>query len=81
GPETPLAGNITLERLAAGVHSITLYAVDAEGNRGTSETICFTIAEASQSPPLMLVAAAVGVAAASVYLLWRRRKHRGQTRI
>ncbi|MEM3377808.1 MAG: kelch repeat-containing protein [Candidatus Bathyarchaeia archaeon] len=83
GPETPLAGNITLERLAAGVHSITLYAVDLEGNRGASETIYFTIAEASK-PSLALIATATGTAAtatAATYMLRRRIKRRHQTRI
>ena len=35
----------TLSNLPYGLHSITIYAIDADGNSGDSETVYFTIAE------------------------------------
>jgi N-acetylneuraminic acid mutarotase len=36
-------GNSTLVGLSAGLHNVTVYATDAAGNTGTSETIYFTV--------------------------------------
>ena len=38
-----ITGNTTLTGLSDGVHSITVYANDAAGNMGTSDTVYFTI--------------------------------------
>jgi parallel beta-helix repeat protein len=40
----------TLSGLADGLHSLTVYAQDTDGQTGTSETIYFTIAEGSETP-------------------------------
>jgi parallel beta-helix repeat protein len=40
----------TLSDLSDGVHSITVYVQDTDGQTGTSETIYFTIAEGSETP-------------------------------
>ncbi|MCW4008903.1 MAG: kelch repeat-containing protein, partial [Candidatus Bathyarchaeota archaeon] len=80
--ETPITGNITIENLPPGAHNITIHAADAEGNKGASETIHFTIAEASKPSPLALIAAVTGTAAiatAATYMLRRRIKRRHQT--
>jgi len=60
----------TLSGLADGVHSITVYAQDTDGQTGTSETIYFTIAEGAETPteiqqseafPITWIAAAIAV--------------------
>jgi N-acetylneuraminic acid mutarotase len=59
---TEIAGNTTLTELSYGAHNLTVYATDASGNTGTSETICFTVAE--EPPfPTVLVATASGASA------------------
>jgi hypothetical protein len=51
-------GNTTLTGLTTGAHNLTVYAWDAAGNVGASETIIFTIAEPEPEPfPIKLVAA------------------------
>jgi parallel beta-helix repeat protein len=47
---TTISGNTTISDLADGLHSITVYAQDTDGQTGTSETIYFTIAEGSGAP-------------------------------
>lgn len=60
--------DITLSGLADGVHSITVYAQDTDGQTGTSETIYFTIAEGAETPqsesfPITWIAAIIVVVA------------------
>jgi hypothetical protein len=55
-----IAGNTTLTGLTYGAHNLTVYATDAAGNTGASQTITFTIAESPQPFPTTWVAAAVG---------------------
>jgi len=43
GETVTIAGNVTLEGLANGVHNVTVYAKDAFGNTGASETVSFTV--------------------------------------
>jgi len=45
--------DITLSDLSNGLHSITVYAQDTDGQTVTSETIYFTIAEGSEAPQSM----------------------------
>jgi parallel beta-helix repeat protein len=45
-----ITGSTTLSDLSDGVHSITVYVQDTDGQTGTSETIYFTIAEGSETP-------------------------------
>ncbi len=56
------AGNTTLAGLSYGSHNLAVYAVDAAGNTGASETVFFTVAKKPEPFPVMLVAAASGVA-------------------
>jgi len=56
-------GNTTLSGLTAGEHNITVYAWDAAGNTGTSETINFTIDDPFPLIPVATTAAVVTVAA------------------
>jgi hypothetical protein len=44
-------GNTTLTELSDGTHTITVYATDAAGNTGKSETINFTTVTETEPPP------------------------------
>ena len=55
-----ITGNTTLSNLSYGTHNITVYATDAAGNTGVSETVHFTIAKPF---PTILVAAIIASAA------------------
>ena len=72
-------GNTTLPDLSSGLHNVTVYARDEFGNTGTSATASFTIAEESQSFPIVPVAAAsvgsVIVVAAALLVYFNKRKH------
>jgi hypothetical protein len=71
-----VAGNITLTGLACGVHNVTVYATDAYGNTGASETTSFTIAE--PFPAVPVAAAPVGfiaVVCGVLLVYFKKRKH------
>lgn len=73
-----IAENMTLTGLAVGVHNVTVYAWDAAGNIGSSETAVFTVAEPEPEPfPFVLVAATstAAVAVACLGILYYFRKH------
>jgi hypothetical protein len=73
-------GNTTLAGLIYGVHNVTVYAWDASGNAGASETITFTIAKHEPFPtiPVLIVIVAGVVVACAGFLLYRKRG-RGKT--
>ena len=54
-----------LTGLSYGAHNLTVYATDASGNKGTSETITFTIVEHT---PFPAVAVVVGVSFVSYFV-------------
>jgi len=68
-----VAGNVMLAGLSCGVHNVTVYAWDAAGNAGTSETVFFTITEPEQEcdpfPTTLVIASLITVAVVSVGLL------------
>jgi len=69
---------INLTGLTGGLHNITIYAVDIEGNMGKPETFTFTVAE-EPNPPLTWMIAVIGatiaaVAIASVLVYFRKTK-------
>ena len=70
------AGNTTLAGLPFGPHNLAVYAVDAAGNTGASETVFFTVAKKPEPFPVMLVAAASGAAitAAAACACYYRKK-------
>jgi hypothetical protein len=72
-----ISGNTTLIGLPYGSHNLKVYATDAADNTGVSETINFTIAEETESFPVVPLAASVAtVAVVSVALLvyFKKRK-------
>ena len=79
-----ISGNTTLTDLAEGSHSITVYANDAAGNIGASETVTFTVAKPESFPTLLIAAAIVVFAlafasAGLVYYNNRKRQASGST--
>jgi hypothetical protein len=69
-------GNITITGLSAGLHNITVYAKDANGNIGASEMITFTVALASfpTGPAVIAVAVSATVVCAGLILYFRKRR-------
>jgi hypothetical protein len=69
-----VAGNATLTGLADGLHNVTIYATDTDGNIGTSETVYFTI---KPFPTTLVVATTASVTVISVCLIvyFKKRKH------
>jgi hypothetical protein len=69
-----ITGNTTLTGLATGDHRLTVYAVDAAGNVGSSETINFYVAP---FPTTLVIASVTTVAVIGVGLLvyFKKRKH------
>ncbi len=59
-------GNRTIIGLSLGEHNLTVYAKDAAGNTGASETIYFTIAQKEPFPTTLIAATTVIVAIAVV---------------
>ncbi len=74
-PATIVKGNSTLTNLSNGNHNLTVYAVDAARNVGTSETVSF---EVDVPFPTIQVTVAVAILSAVVILLpillFKRRK-------
>ena len=57
-----IAGNTTLTGLSDGSHSLTVYATDASGNVGASETIYFSIKTQQSEPfPTTWIVAAIAI--------------------
>ena len=71
-------GNTTLSGLSNGEHSVTVFAWDAAGNVGCSETVAFTVAEPEAFPALPVVAvssASIAVVGAGLLVYFRKRHH------
>jgi hypothetical protein len=67
--------NTTFTGLSYGVHNVTVYAWDAAGNVGSSETITFTVAEPFPTVPVA-AASVVSVALVGVTLLFYSKKRK-----
>jgi hypothetical protein len=75
----PLTGSVALSGLAAGSHTVVVYATDAFGNTGASQPVVFTVAQPSAAFPaaLFIAAAAIaGVAAAFGLLVYSKKRKR-----
>jgi hypothetical protein len=70
-----IGGNTTLSGLSNGKHNVTVYARDAAGNIGVSETISFSVE--LPFPTAMVAASTASVAAISIgfLLYFKKRKH------
>ena len=78
-----ISGNTTLT-VPYGLHSITVYANDTDGNTGTSETISFTIAKENETEPppppatwtttIAIAAVAAAGAALLIYYIKTKKK-------
>jgi hypothetical protein len=72
------SGNTTLSGLSSGLHNVTVYAEDAFGYVGVSETASFTVTELFPVMPVV-AASAVSIAVSVVLLVcfWKRVKKTG----
>ncbi len=77
-----ITDNITLSGLAEGVHSVTVYAQDTEGQTRTSGTIYFTISQGAEPAQteafpteivIIIAAAAVAVVVVVIYFMKRKK--------
>jgi len=78
-----IAGNTTLTGLLVGVHNVTVFAWDAAGNVGTSETVSFTLDEPESFPtvPVAVVSvASIAVVTAGLLVLTRVKRQRETAR-
>lgn len=74
-----ISENVTLSNLSVGMHNITLYAADAAGNIGTSNTTSFIISKPVSSPDIAAIAiigVISAVAAVGLLIIILRRKQR-----
>jgi hypothetical protein len=76
GVPVEISGNTTIAGLAVGAHNVSVFGFDASGNMGTSETVCFTVAEPEPFPATMVIAPVASVAVVGVVLAvyFKRRK-------
>jgi hypothetical protein len=71
-----VSGNTTLSELPNGVRSIIIYAEDAFGNVGASETVAFTVAKHDTSlTALVIIITAAVVTGAGLLLYFKKHKH------
>jgi hypothetical protein len=74
GETVTVAGNTTLEGLANGLHNVTVYAKDAFGNVGASETVSFTVAVPFPATMVITPIALVAVVSVGFIVYFRKRK-------
>ena len=80
GATVTMTGNATLEGLANGSHNVTMYAKDAFGNVGASETVSFTVDVPEPFPTAFVVTtfgASVVVFGAVLAIYFKKRKRSG----
>ena len=71
-----VAGNTTITGLSNGKHNITVYATNAAGNIGTSETITFTVAKEPEPFPTAIagvIIASMAVVGAGLAVYFKKR--------
>ncbi len=71
-----IAGNTTLNGLLVGVHNVTVYAWDAAGNIGASQTVSFNIGKPESFPKVPVAVVSVAVIAVLAGLLLYLKKYR-----
>ena len=74
-----ISGNTTLTGLTDEPHNITVYAKDAAGNIGTSETVTFTVDTPEPFPTAQVATVASGASVAGIgvglFVYFRKRNH------
>jgi N-acetylneuraminic acid mutarotase len=75
GATVTIGGNTTLEGLANGLHSVTVYAKDVFDNVGASEAVSFTVEIPFLAILVVAPVASVAVVGAVVALYFRKRKN------
>ena len=68
-------GNTTLTGLSAGMHNVTVYAWDAAGNVGVSETVTFTVEPFPVVPVAAASVAVVASVSAGILVYFKKRRH------
>lgn len=78
GDNVTIDGNSTLVGLPIGEHNVMVYAWDAAGNVGCSETVAFTVAEPATFPTVPVASTSIASAAflGAGLLLYRRKRRR-----
>jgi hypothetical protein len=69
-----VAGNTTLAGLPAGAHNITVYAKDAAGNIGASDTVYFS-KETDLLPIVLVIAVSAAVVGIGLLIYFKKRRH------
>jgi hypothetical protein len=69
-----VTGNTTLSGLRSGLHNVTVYAKDAFGNEGVSDTIIFTIVEPFPTALVIVIVAIVFTVIVGVSVYFKKRK-------
>jgi multisubunit Na+/H+ antiporter MnhC subunit len=61
-----VSGNTTLSGLPVGAHNLTVYAWDAFGNVGASQTVAFSVVSSASEPLPIIIAITASVACVAV---------------
>ena len=69
-------GNSTLTKLLNGVHNVTVYAWDEEGNVGVSQTASFSVAVQEPFPTILVAASASAIVAGMGLLVYLKKRKR-----
>ena len=69
-----ISGNKTLTGLSNGVHNVTVYACDAAGNVGASETICFSVEVPFPTTMVIAPIASVAFVGTGFLVYFKKRK-------
>jgi hypothetical protein len=80
GKTVTIAGNVTLEGLVNGVHNVTVYAKDAFGNVGTSETVSFTV-EVPFSTTLVIAPIATTAAIGVGFIVYLKKRNHQEEKV
>jgi hypothetical protein len=70
-------GNTTIQGLTDGSHNLRIYAIDAAGNTGCSETVTFTVAKPDTFPTVPTAAAsitAIAIVSTCLLVYFKKRK-------
>jgi N-acetylneuraminic acid mutarotase len=75
GAKASLLGNTTLNGLANGEHTVTIYATDEQGNTSTLQTIIFRVDNTFPTTLVIAPIATVAVVSVCLFVYFKKRKH------